>query len=103
MTRQLDDDPSKWSDDDRAWAAQRPEQYPDVAPEVGPDPSTVTLSEAATPVTTTTDDYDTWTLPELKKEANDRDGVTKPTGDQAKSKYAWIDALRAWDAQHPAE
>jgi len=99
--RDLDPDPKNWSDDDREWARQRPEQYPDVAPETGPDPSVVTLDAAAAGATVAEDDYDTWNLDELKKEAKDRDGLVAPTGNQAKSKYAWIDALREWDRQHP--
>jgi hypothetical protein len=100
--RELDPDRSKWSKDDKAWAAQRPEQYPDLAPETGPDPSTVTLAQAAGVGGTPDDDYQTWSVAELAKEGKNRQGLVAPTGDDAKKKTPWIDALRYWDQQHPA-
>lgn len=100
--RELDKDPKKWSEDDKAWAAQRPEQFPDAAPDSGPDPSTVTMQQAAGLGGTPDDDYETWSVAELAKEGKVRKGLVAPTGDDAKRKTPWIDALRDWDQRNPA-
>lgn len=99
--RELDPDPSKWSKEDKEWAAQRPEQYPAAAPETGPDPSVINPAASVSAGGTPDDDYETWSVAELAKEGKNRDGLVAPTGEQAKRKTPWIDALREWDRQHP--
>jgi hypothetical protein len=101
--RELDSDPSKWSDDDRAWAAQRPEQYPDAAPTLhGGDPSVISVMDTPQAGGTPDDDYQTWTVAELAKEGKARKGLVMPTGEDTKRKTPWIDALRDWDRRNPA-
>jgi hypothetical protein len=78
--------------------------YPDRA---GEDPITVVMdllgdSGTGADDADETDDYDEWTVADLTKEANNRDGLTAPTGADARRKQPWIDALRAWDAEHPS-
>lgn len=75
--------------------------YPDRGAE---DPVDVVISELGgdpNPEDDAGDDYDKWTVGELSKEAKVRDGLVAPTGDNAKKKQPWIDALRDWDRQHP--
>lgn len=70
----------------------------------GEDPVDVVISELGgdveEPVEEETDDYDQWKLDELRAEAAKRPGVANPTGADAGRKQSWIDALRAWDAEH---
>lgn len=74
------------------------DNYPDRGEE---DPVDVVISElGGDPTSADADDYDKWTVGELKTEAETREGLVAPTGD-IKKKAPWIAALREWDAQHP--